>query len=61
MKSFLAASIGLGLLVAASGGAMACSFKSNTTAEAPMTPIVTADTATPSAPVATDKKAGDRG
>ena len=55
MKSFLAVTLGAGLLAAASTGAVAA-CASHVTADAPMTPIVTADT-TDTAPVATpDKK-----
>ncbi|MCD1643956.1 hypothetical protein [Aurantimonas coralicida] len=57
MKSFLAVTLGAGLLAAASTGAVAA-CASHVTADAPMTPIVTADTSgTDTAPVATpDKK-----
>ncbi|HEY9058365.1 MAG TPA: hypothetical protein VIN77_14535 [Aurantimonas sp.] len=58
MKSLLAVTMSLGLLAAASGSAMAgCASHENVTAQAPMTPIVTADsadTATSSAPVVKD-------
>lgn len=59
MKSLLAVTMSLGLLAAASGSvaAQCASHKDNVTAEAPMTPIVTADsadTATSSAPVVKD-------
>ncbi|MCP3057102.1 hypothetical protein [Aurantimonas marianensis] len=58
MKSLLAVTMSLGLLAAASGGAAAqCAAHTDIVAEAPMTPIVTADsadTATSSAPVVKD-------
>ncbi|WP_206456414.1 hypothetical protein [Aurantimonas marina] len=45
MKSLLAVTMSLGLLAAASGSAIAqCASHQDTVAEAPMTPIVTADT-----------------
>ncbi|MEF2546841.1 hypothetical protein VQ045_06700 [Aurantimonas sp. E1-2-R+4] len=45
MKSLLAVTMSLGLFAAATGGAMAqCASHQDTVAEAPMTPIVTADT-----------------
>jgi hypothetical protein len=43
MKTFLAVTTATGLVLAAASDAMACSFKKNVTAEAPMTPIITAD------------------
>lgn len=43
MKVFLAVTTAAGLALASASGAAACNFKKDTTAEAPMTPIVTAD------------------
>ncbi|MBP0617128.1 hypothetical protein [Jiella mangrovi] len=62
MKVFLAATAATGLVLASASGALACSFKKDVTAEAPMTPIVTADQSTgdvtpaPTAPVIDQKK-----
>ena len=58
MKSLLAVMSGFGLLLAASAASAACS--GHVSADAKITPIVTADTATPS-PVVTDRKADDKG
>ena len=51
MKAFLAVTTSFGLLAAASSGALACGFKNNVSAEAPMTPIVTAERTKADAPV----------
>ncbi|MEC5293102.1 hypothetical protein VSX64_20530 [Aurantimonas sp. C2-6-R+9] len=60
MKSLLAVTMSIGLLAAASGSAMAqCASHQDTVAEAPMTPIVTAesaDTATSTVVKEADKK-----
>ena len=62
MKVFLAVTTATGLALASASGAMACSFKKDVTAEAPMTPIVTADrkadegTVAPTLPLGDQKK-----
>ncbi|MBO0906325.1 hypothetical protein [Jiella sonneratiae] len=60
MKAFLASTAAAGLVLAAASGAFACNFKSNVSAEAPMTPIVTADQKTdappPKLPAGEEKK-----
>ena len=43
MKSYLVACLSIGLAAATSSGALACSFHNDVSAEAPMTPIVTAE------------------
>ncbi|MCB8840608.1 hypothetical protein [Aurantimonas sp. VKM B-3413] len=57
MKAFLAVTTSLGLLAAASTGALACSFHNDVSAEAPMTPIVTAERTKADAPVTPIKPA----
>ena len=62
MKVFLAVTTATGLALASASGASACSFKKDVTAEAPMTPIVTADQSRDGAPApklpTTDQKKG---
>ena len=47
MKTYLVACLSIGLAAATSSGALACSFHNDVSAEAPMTPIVTANSSGP--------------